>query len=102
MTYPTETLVSLAVLSARPGKRDALRDGLLALVAPTRQEPGCLDYVLFEMKDEPGTFYMREAFTDSAALDAHFQTAHFQAFAAIADDLLARPLQLVFLEQISS
>ncbi len=102
MTHPSEKLISLAILAARPGKRDALRDGLMALIEPTRNERGCLDYVLFEMKDEPGTFYMREAFTSRAALDAHFQTPHFQAFAATVDDLLARPLQLVFLDQISS
>ncbi|WP_457579892.1 putative quinol monooxygenase [Ensifer canadensis] len=101
MTHSAEKLVSLAILTAKPGKRDALRDGLLALIEPTRNEAGCLDYVLFEMQEEPGTFYMREAFIDRAALDAHFQTPHFQSFAAAVDDLLARPLQLVFLNQIS-
>ncbi|MGH6805299.1 MAG: putative quinol monooxygenase [Ensifer adhaerens] len=102
ITHSPERLISLAILTAQPGKRDALRDGLLALIEPTRREPGCLDYVLFEMQEEPGTFYMREAFTDRAALDAHFQTPHFQAFAAAIEDLLVRPLQLVFLNQISS
>ncbi|MGF6174403.1 quinol monooxygenase YgiN [Ensifer sp. 4252] len=101
MTPATEKLISLAILTAQPGKRDALRDGLLALIEPTRNEPGCLDYVLFEMQEEPGTFYMREAFTDRAALETHFQTPHFQSFAATVDDLLARPLQLVFLDQVS-
>ncbi len=102
MIQSTEKLISLAILTARPGNRDALRDGLLALVEPTRKEPGCLDYVLFEMQDAPGTFYMREAFTSRAALDAHFGTPHFRAFAATVESLLARPLQLVFLDQLST
>ena len=95
-------LVSLAILKAKPGQRQALKTGLLSLIEPTRAEPGNLDYVLFERQDEPGTFYMREAFKDQAALDAHFAMPYFQRFAATADDLLEEPLQLIFLEQVSS
>lgn len=97
-----EPLVSIAVLKAKPGKQLALKHGLLALIEPTRREPGNLDYVLFELRDEPGTFYMREAFRDRAALDAHFATPYFKQFAATADDLLKEPLNLIFLEQVSN
>lgn len=98
----SKPLVSLAVLKAKPGKQQELKEGLLSLIEPTRAEPGNLDYVLFEMRDEPGTFYMREAFKDQAALDAHFATPYFKAFAATADELLSEPLQLIFLEQVSN
>lgn len=98
----TEKLVSIAVLKARSGQREALRQGLLALIEPTRAEPGNLDYVLFEVRDEPGTFYMREAFRNQDSLDQHFATPHFQQFAAGVDQLLEEPLRLIFLDQISS
>lgn len=101
-TVMNKPLVSIAVLKAKPGKQQALKEGLLALVEPTRTEPGNLDYVLYELRDEPGTFYMREAFKDQAALDAHFATAYFQRFAATADELLSEPLKLIFLEQVSN
>jgi quinol monooxygenase YgiN len=94
--------VSIAVLKAKAGQQEALKAALLALIEPTRAEPGNLDYVLFERQDEPGTFFMREAFTDQAALNAHFATPYFQRFAAASDDLLAEPLQLIFLEQVST
>lgn len=97
----TTTLVSIAMLKARPGQREALRSALSALVAPTRQEPGNLDYTLFELRDEPGSFYMRESFHDQAALDAHFAAPYFQAFAQRIDELLAEPLKLVFLEKVA-
>ncbi len=74
-----EKLVSIAVLKARAGMRDQLRRELIKLIEPTRHEPGNLDYVLFELRDEPGTFYMREAFVSQAALDSHCQTDYFQA-----------------------
>lgn len=96
-----EKLTALAVLKARPGKREALRDALLALIEPTRAEPGNLDYVLFEQQDAPGTFYMREAFIDAAALERHKALPHFQAFAARLDELLAEPLRLILLDQVS-
>lgn len=96
-----EKLVSIAVLKARAGMRDQLRRELIKLIEPTRHESGNLDYVLFELRDEPGTFYMREAFVSQAALDNHCQTDYFQAFAAQAESLLAEPLQLIFLDEVS-
>ena len=102
MSSSNKSLVSLAVLKARAGRQEALREALLALVEPTRAEPGNLDNVFFELRDERGTFYMREAFEDQAALDAHFTMPHFQRFAALAEDLLAAPLQLIFLESVSN
>ncbi|MEG0858434.1 MAG: putative quinol monooxygenase [Pseudomonas sp.] len=102
MDVKQQRLVSIAVIKAGPGKQQALKQALLALIEPTRAEPGNLDYVLFEQRDEPGTFYMREAFVDQAALDAHLATPYFQRFAAASEDLLTEPLQLIFLEQVST
>lgn len=64
-------------------------------------EPGNQDYVLFESRSEPGTFYMREAFDDRTALDTHFATPHFQAFADGVEALLTAPLELLFLDRRS-
>lgn len=97
-----QKIVSIAILKAKPGKAETLKSMLLALIEPTRAEPGNLDYVLFELTDEPGTFYMREAFVDKDALDAHFATAYFQAFATQMDSVLAEPIRLQFLTQVSS
>lgn len=90
----------IAVLKARPEAREAMSRALQALVLPTRQEAGCLDYQLFELTDEPGTFYMRESFMDELAMEAHRATPHFQNFAAQADAWLAEPLRLVRLTAI--
>ena len=102
MNTSSNVLVSIAVLKAKAGIEQALKEELLALVAPIRAEPGNLDYVLFEQRDEQGTFYMREAFRDQAALDAHISMPYFKRFAATADDLLQEPLQSIFLEQVSA
>lgn len=101
MNANKDIFVSLAVLKAKAGRRNDLQAALLALIEPTRAEAGCLDYVLFEQRDEPGTFYMREAFRSRAALDTHIATPHFQAFAADMEALLAEPLSLIVLDEVS-
>lgn len=101
VTVMSKPFVAIAVLKAKPGKQQTLKEGLLQLIEPTRAEPGNRDYVLFEAQDEPGTFYMREAFKDKAAFDAHVAAPYFQRFAATTDDLLSEPLKLILLDQVS-
>lgn len=87
----------IAVLKAKPGQTDALRQ---ALLLPTRQEPGNLDYALFQLRDAPDTFYMREAWQGQDALDAHIAMPYFQAFITQMESLLAEPLRLDYLTAI--
>lgn len=94
-------LTFVAVLKAKAGRRDNLQVALEALVGPTRAEPGCIDYVLFGLKDEPDTFWMREAWRDQRALDEHIARPHFQRFVEQMEGLLAEPLRLVALEEIT-
>lgn len=93
-----EVISLLAVLTAKPGHSDALRQ---ALLLPTRQEPGNLDYTLFQLRDAPDTFYMRESWRDQEALDAHIALPHFQDFIAQIDSLLAGPLRLDYLTPVA-
>lgn len=102
MTEHTPSIVLLATLTAKAGQADALKTALLALVEPTRAEPGNLDYMLFERQDAPGCFYMREAFAHQEAFDAHAASEHFQQFLAHSEALLAEPPHLVFLNPVSS
>lgn len=90
----------IAVLKAKAGKREALSEALRALLAPTRQEPGNRDYALFQLRDEPDTFYVRESWDDQAALETHVALPHFQTFIGQMDSLLAEPLRLDYLTPI--
>lgn len=97
----TTPLTAIAVLKAKPGKREDLRAALTALVAPTREETGCLDYALFELGAQPGVFYVRESWADQAALDYHCGTPWFKALSSRFDELLGAPLELIFLNPIA-
>ena len=92
-----DTVSVIAVLKAKPGQTAALRK---ALLQPTRQEAGNLDYALFQLRDAPDTFYMRESWRDPSALEAHIALPHFQAFIAQMDSLLAEPLRLDYLTPV--
>jgi quinol monooxygenase YgiN len=51
-------LTKVAFFTARPGQSDALGQRLLALVGPTRQEPGCVRYDIYQSSNsaEAGSF----------------------------------------------
>lgn len=67
-------------IRARPGAIPALCEALVGLLAPTRREPGCLDYRLPEAEDEPGRFMFHERWTDRQALAAHWPAPHLCAY----------------------
>jgi quinol monooxygenase YgiN len=90
----------IAVLKAKPGKRDALKAALQALLLPTRQEPGNVEYQLFQLRDTPDIFYVREAWRGQQGLDAHIALPHFQAFILQMNELLAEPLRLDYLTAV--
>ncbi|MDH6125052.1 quinol monooxygenase YgiN [Kitasatospora sp. GP82] len=73
-------------------------DGIVrSFVAPTRQEPGCLEYHLHEDRDEPGVFVFYEAWRSQADLDAHLALPHLHAFREHRMDYLASDLEIRFL-----
>ncbi len=98
----SDTITLIAVLKAKPGKRDALKTALQALLLPTRQEPGNVEYQLFQLRDTPDCFYVREAWRGQEALEAHIALPHFQAFILQMDELLAEPLRLDYLTAVEA
>ncbi len=48
------------------------------MLAPSRQEEGCLRYDVFQSNDDPAVFYTHEEWTAKNALDQHTQTPHFK------------------------
>jgi Uncharacterized conserved protein len=97
----SEVISIIAVLKARPGKIDVLKQALQALLLPTRREPGNIEYALFQLRDTPDVFYVRESWRGQAGLDAHIALPHFQAFILQMNDLLAEPLRLDYLTPIA-
>jgi quinol monooxygenase YgiN len=49
------------------------------LAAPTRAEPGCIVYDLYQSPDVPHEFMRFEVWQDAAALERHKATPHLRA-----------------------
>jgi quinol monooxygenase YgiN len=82
----------VAVLTAKKGQEDVVRQAMTALVAPTRQEEGCLGYELFESAASPGVFVTQERWRGQQDVDAHMQSEHVaQAFASAGEALATAP-----------
>lgn len=73
-------LIVIARIEAQPQHADALRQAMLALLQPTRAEPGCLGYELLEAPDDPALFFFHECWADREALETHWRTPHLLAY----------------------
>lgn len=74
-------IVLAVVWVARAGHQEEVADVFRKLEAKSRQEPGCLMYVVHRHKDEPGKVFIYEQYRDDAALQAHKDSPHFQEYA---------------------
>ncbi|WP_375425230.1 putative quinol monooxygenase [uncultured Friedmanniella sp.] len=92
MTTPTDSrpdpLTVVAFMRARPGREDELRSAFEALVEPTTQEAGYVNYDLHESTSDPGLFYFYENWESGDALDAHLDAPHLRQFVARIPELL--------------
>lgn len=92
MPTPTDDrrdlLTVIAWMRAAPGKRDELRTALEALVEPTSQEKGWVNYDLHQSLEDPDLFLFYENWESGEDLDAHLAAPHLRDFAARIPELL--------------
>ena len=92
MTTPTDDnpdlLTVIAYMRAASGKEDELRSALKALIEPTTQEDGYVNYDMHESVEEPGVFFFYENWESAEHLDAHLDAPHLNEFVGKMDDLL--------------
>ncbi|MEO0797271.1 MAG: putative quinol monooxygenase [Verrucomicrobiota bacterium] len=87
-------LTVVAKITAKPGKEDATKEALLALIPTTLAEEGCLNYDMHVSCDEPGTFLFYENWASRETWEAHINNDHLQAFIASAEELLAKDVEI--------
>jgi quinol monooxygenase YgiN len=99
MKKPGCTIIGTVV--AKPEKRDELIRILAAQIAPTRAEPGCVNYDFHCDESDPNTFVFYENFVSKEALDEHLKKAHLKPLMDRLDELLAEPVNIRHLEMLS-
>ena len=94
-------LISTAHL--KPGTRERCLAPARICIEASRRDPGCIAYDLNLSVSDPDRMVFVEVWESRAALDAHFQTAHFKAWrAAIADHVVSRKLEVITPEKVEA
>ena len=58
----------------------------MAIVPPTLEEEGCVEYKLHAVNDDPGLFYFVEQWRSGEDLDVHLASDHVQDAIASVED----------------
>ncbi len=75
-------LTILAHIQAHPDHITRVHDALMALIAPTRAEAGCIQYDLHLDTSDPAHFFFFEIWTSREAWQAHMAAPHLVRHAA--------------------
>lgn len=93
-------LYIFARFHARPGNEGAVAEALLANLAPTREEPGCLGINAFRSIRDPQLFYIHSRFKDVAAFELHAELPHTVRMLERVEPLIDHPLDVTRSERI--
>ena len=76
------TLIIAGTVRVPPENIEAFRPHMLAMMAASRAEDGCIDYGYAVDVAEPGVIRVFEIWRDQAALTAHFAAPHMATWRA--------------------
>lgn len=71
-------LLIVGTVRLPPENLERAKPAMQAMVQASRAEAGCLEYGYAEDVLLPGLIHVKERWSDQAALDAHFASAHIQ------------------------
>ena len=91
----SDSVRTIAILAAHPGKSEELIKLLQGMVYPSRSEAGNLRYDLWRDQNDPNRFLLDELYVDSRAVEAHRATSHFQNYLSQVNELADRSLMIV-------
>lgn len=81
----------VARIIAKNDKTSEVRELLSALIAPTRNESGCISYQLLQNRSDPTDFTFVEEWETETAFDAHLATNHIKEALPKLERIAAQP-----------
>ena len=88
-------ILIIASVTAKPGKEAELISALREIAEPTRAQPGCIRFGLYQLDGSGATIVGIERWASAAAHERHLAGAHFQRLASRMADLVAEPPRIV-------
>ena len=89
-----------ATFQAKPEHRDTLEVHLKAMLEPTRQEEGCIRYVLLNNNQQPNIFMFQEQFASQNAFDQHCSQPYFLNLLHNIEGLLEQEVEIQFYTEL--
>jgi quinol monooxygenase YgiN len=90
----------LAIIKAKVGMEAQVEEALKALIEPTRQESGCINYDLHVLSDDPTVFMFHENWNSKEDLDEHLSKPYIEQFLSQAETFLAEPVIISLYDRI--
>lgn len=94
-------LTNVAYFIAKLGRSQDLGAELLRLVAPSRNEEGCLRYEIHQSNDVPDVWMVLEDWRHASDFTLHMSTYYVQAFMAKVPDLCVEDMEICGYQQRS-
>ncbi len=91
----------LARFKAKKGMEEQLKQAILACVAPTRAEAGCINYDLHQLSDDNGDLILYENWVSKKILEEHLEMPYLVKLKAQAGELCAEPIEITLWEMIT-
>ena len=91
----------VASFKAKPGMEGTVREAIEAVIAPTRAEPGCINYDLHQSTEDPSLYMLYENWVSKNDLDEHLAMPYLKDLIAKANDMLAEPVGIALYKMIS-
>tara|TARA_B100000959_G_C14393469_1_gene383202 strand:+ start:75 stop:383 length:309 start_codon:yes stop_codon:yes gene_type:complete len=98
-------IIVLASFYPKENKNNDVKEIILSMIKPTREEKGNEVYNFYEEKNDDiktSSFHLFEIYKDSAALDLHRNTSHYKNYRLKIAELLEKPIEVKIFNSIDS
>jgi quinol monooxygenase YgiN len=72
------SITLFATLSIKPGQLQAAKNELAKMLAPSRAEPGCQRYEIYQAEQVENSLHLIETYADHDAMEAHSKSLYFK------------------------
>ena len=81
-------LTIVAKIKAKKDSVESVKSELLKMIAPTRNEEGCIDYFLHQDNTDSNVFIFYENWESTVFLEKHINNDHYKAYVRVVEGLI--------------
>jgi (4S)-4-hydroxy-5-phosphonooxypentane-2,3-dione isomerase len=90
MTPPSSAYINAVDLDLVPSERDKFLEAIAEDAAATIKEPGCLQFDVLVLANDPNHLFLYEVYESEAAFRAHRESDYFKKYAATTANMVAK------------